>query len=123
MERRHDRLFRQVVDQVEASLIDSGFHLFDRGWLGEYRWVEFTRLRWDPAERPREEHLVLYHLADHRHIGARLQTRDPAERTRSSNVIMNLWDYESFAPDGSSQKAALGAAVRGWIADALDRAS
>lgn len=49
MERRHDRLFRQIVDQVEAGLTDSGFRLFDRGWR-EYRWVEFARPRWDPAE-------------------------------------------------------------------------
>jgi hypothetical protein len=50
MERRRDRLFRQVVDQVEAGLSDSGFRLLDRGWLGEYRWVEFARLHWDQAQ-------------------------------------------------------------------------
>jgi hypothetical protein len=123
MERRNDQIFRQVVDQVEAGLTDSGFRLFDRGWLGEYRWVEFTRLRWDPAERAREEHLVLYHLADHRHIGARLHSRNPAERARSGDVTMNLWDYEPSTADASTQKATLCAEVRGWVADAVDLAS
>src|SRR5690349_2549524 len=123
MERRHDQIFRQVVDQVEAGLTDSGFRLFDRGWLGEYRWVEFTRLRWDADERPREEHLVLYHLADHRHIGARLHSRNPVERARSGDVIMSLWDYEPAAADGSGGKSTLCAEVRGWVADALAPAS
>jgi hypothetical protein len=123
MERRQDLLFRDVVEQVEADLIASGFRLFDRGWLGEYRWVEFTRLRWDADERPREEHLVLYHLADHRHIGARLQSRNPVERARSGDVIMNLWDYEPSAADGSAEKHTLCAEVGGWVADALAPAS
>jgi hypothetical protein len=123
MERRHDLLFRHLVDEVAAGLIDSGFRVLDRGWLGEYRWVEFTRLRWDPAERPREEHLVLYHLADHRHIGARLHSRNPAARTRSGDVITNLWDYEPSAAESSAAKATLGVQVRGWVADALATAS
>jgi hypothetical protein len=123
MERRQDSLFRQVVAQVEAGLTDSGFRLFDRGWLGEYRWVEFARLRWDAAERPREEHLVLYHLADHRHIGARIHSRNFAERARSGDVIMNLWDYEPSTMEGHEGQSSLGADVRGWVADALAPAS
>ncbi|HLH26812.1 MAG TPA: hypothetical protein VK066_30165 [Chloroflexota bacterium] len=123
MERRQDLLFRQVVAHVEASLVNSGFRLFDRGGLGEYRWVEFTRLRWGPAAQPREEHLVLYHLADHRHIGARLHWRNPVARTRTGNVLMNLWNYDPGAPGGNGSKLTLCAEVHGWIADALDPAS
>jgi hypothetical protein len=123
MERRRDVLFRQVVEQVEPSLTESGFRLLDRGWLGEYRWVEFSRLRWGPAERAREEHLVVYHLAEHRHVGVRLQSRNPAERTDARQVMMNQWSYEPSATEDGAPEAVLGAQVRGWVADALAKAS
>ncbi len=121
MERRHDLLFRQVVDQVGAGLAASGFRVFDRGWLGEYRWIEFARQRWNGGGCPREEHLVLYHLADHCHIGARLQSCNPIERTRPGEVIMNLWDYELAAAETPMAKAALCRRVRGWVDDTLAR--
>jgi hypothetical protein len=121
MDRRSDLLFRRVIDQVAAGLTDCGFRLLDRGWLGEYRWVEYTRLRWDQPERAREEHLVVYHLADHRHVGARLHTRNPIERSWPGDVAMNQWGYEPGAAMGTGADAALGAQVRGWVTSALAR--
>lgn len=119
MERRNDLLFRHVVDHVEAGLMDSGFRVYDRGWLGEYRWVEFARLRWDPAETAREEHLVIYHLADHQHIGARLHSRNPAQQQRTGDVTMSLWNYEPTDVKRNGAKDQLCADVRGWVAAAV----
>jgi hypothetical protein len=94
MERRRDALFRHVVQRVQPDLGASGFTLYDRGTIGDYRWVEFVRPhRGTRPSLPGDQSLVLYHFADHQHVGARLQLRGPPGSISSSRLAEQLWEY------------------------------
>jgi hypothetical protein len=119
-ERRRDLLLRNVVDEVQVSVAPHGFTLWDRGTMGEYRWVEFTR-RYHALEPPfiGQQSLIVYHLADHQHIGARLELRSLASSVAPRRLASQLWRYEpgqTTTPEGED----LSAAMRNWVMQTLD---
>jgi hypothetical protein len=120
MERRQDTLFREVVDQVQPSLVSRDFALYDRGSLGEYRWVEFARMhRGSQPPLPGQRSVVLYHLADHQHVGARLQERGLSGSLSSRRLAGQLWEYQPgtrATVDGRELRHVL----RDWVVGAVD---
>lgn len=123
MDRRCDPLFRGLVDSVLPGLAGREFALEDRGTFGEFRWVEFTRRQSNlRASRLHEQNLVLYHLADHQHVGARLSQRDLVGAAPTQRIAAQVWPHAPEAPltpDGHS----LGTLMRDWVTTAVDRAA
>ena len=123
MDRRCDRLFRGLVDSVLPGLRGRSFALEDRGTFGEFRWVEFARRRSDPRRSLlHEQNLVLYHLADHQHVGARLSQRNLVGTAPTQRLAAQVWPHAPEAPitpDGRQ----LDTLMREWVATAVDAAA
>ncbi|HEY7067030.1 MAG TPA: hypothetical protein VII06_36535 [Chloroflexota bacterium] len=123
MDRRCDPLFRGLVDSVLPGLTGRDFALVERGTFGEFRWVEFTRRQSDlRAAQLHEQNLVLYHLADHQHVGARFSQRNLVGTTPTQRLAAQVWPHAPEAPvtpDGRS----LGLLMHDWVTTAVDVAA
>lgn len=123
MERRCDPLFRGLVDGVVPGLACRDFALEYRGTFGEFRWVEFARRRPDPGVAQLcEQSRVLYHLAEHRHVGARLSERTLLGTAPTRRLAAQVWPHAADAPltpDGHN----LSTLMDDWVAQAVDTAA
>ena len=122
MERRSDPLFRGLVDGVLPGLAYRNFAIEDRGTFGEFRWVEFARRRSDPGiAQLCEQSVVLYHLAEHHHVGARLSERTLLGSAPTKRLAAQVWPHAADAPltpEGHS----LSTLMDDWVAQAVDSA-
>jgi hypothetical protein len=122
VERRADPLFRDLVDRVLPGLTYRDFTLEDRGTFGEFRWVEFARRRTDPrVAQLSEQNLVLYHLAEHQHVGARFSQRNLIGSAPTQRLAAHVWP----CPTGTSpapETRPLSALMDDWVASAIDGA-
>jgi hypothetical protein len=120
VDRRNDSLFRGLVDCVLPGLAHREFTLEDRGTFGELRWVEFARRRSDPrVAQLSEQNLVLYHLAEHQHVGARLTQRNVIGSAPTQPLAAEVWPYAVDAPltpDGHS----ISTLMYDWVAAVVD---
>ena len=120
MERRHDPLLRAVVDSVLPRLRSRAFRLEDRGTFGEFHWVEFARQsRGDEPAQFSEQSLIVYHLAAHQHLGARLSQRALLGSTPGRRLASRVWPLQPNAlktDDGQDVTAAMD----DWVAAAVD---
>jgi hypothetical protein len=123
VERRSDPLFRGLVDRVLPGLASRDFSLEDRGTFGEFRWVEFARRRSDPGVAQLcEQNVVLYHLAEHQHVGARLSQRNLLGSAPTQRLAAQVWPHAPNAPltpDGHNLSALMDA----WVTQAVDSAA
>jgi hypothetical protein len=123
VDRRNDPLFRGLVDSVIPGLAYRDFTLEDRGTFGEFRWVEFARRRSDAGVAQLcEQNLVLYHLAEHRHVGARLSQRNLLGSAPTKRLASQVWPHTADAartPDGQH----LPTVMDDWVREAVDSAA
>lgn len=129
MERRHDRVLRDLIDEVQPVLAANAFRLADRGIEGDCHWVEFARVA--PAgaagapldDLPgvcNEPSLAFLHVADLQRIGARCRWPNPLGSPLPSRLAAQFWPCQPedlAAPPG---RDALVGAVRAWVATVLD---
>jgi hypothetical protein len=122
VDRRCDALFRDLIEQVLPGLTYRDFALDDRGTFREFRWVEFARRRSDQQlARLYEQNLVLYHLAEHQHVGARLSQRGLLGSAPTERLAAQVWPYVADArltPAGHP----LSALLHDWVTTAVDDA-
>jgi hypothetical protein len=123
VDRRSDPLFRGLVDSVLPGLTYREFALEDRGTFGEFRWVEFARRRSDPGvDVLCEQNLVLYHLAEHQHVGARLSQRNLLGAAPTQRLAAQVWPHAAdtpLTPEGQH----LSTVMDDWVMQAVDGAA
>src|SRR5215211_1279561 len=120
MDQRQDTLFRQIVEQVSARASAQGFTMRERSTTDGTQWVELGR--WQPAQPPRREELVLFHAAGLRCVGARLLGPRLAGEPSGAVRTTRVWSYEAgLVP--TTPPEALPAAVSAWVESATSAAS
>jgi hypothetical protein len=120
MNLRQDTLLRQIVAQVSVHASARGFTISERTTTDGTQWVKLGR--WQFAQPPRREELVIFHAADQRCVGVRLfeprPVGEPSGEVRSTQV----WSY---APGVflTPLRETLPTTVSAWVERAISAAT
>lgn len=93
MEQRQDHVLRRLVDAVRQPLATSGFVLAERGRQDDFTWVEFEHELRLPDVPPKRQSVVLVHIGDAQHIGARYQEYQSWIAAHADRHGAQTWGY------------------------------
>jgi class 3 adenylate cyclase len=129
MERRRDRVLRDLIDEVQPVLAAQAFRLAERGVQGDCRWVEFARptptgaecaVRDDSPAAPAAPSVAFLHVADLQRIGARCRWPHPLGSPLPSRLAAQFWPCQPDDLTAPLRRDALVGAMRAWVATVLD---
>jgi hypothetical protein len=117
LERRRDTLLRGVVDQVQSTLVRSGFQLSQRGMHPEVHWVEYRAA--GGADRPTvpQPCVMLAHVLDNHTLGASVRWYHGAA-PRAAARTAQAWTYQPGS-DRLLNDDLLASTVAAWVQAAV----